>query len=149
MRRFKNLKGKNTDAQKRAEWQRKLDYAKGEYENERARMDQRDAYYMGTHKLNGVNGGKADKDATNVRNIVYELIESQMESSLPQPRVTALHPEDKELAKGLEALLANEARRLRFKEMNDLQERTVPIQGGDYWHVEWDPTAASTAPWAR
>ena len=58
---------------------------------------------------------------------------------MPQPRVTAIHEEDKPLAKKIEALLLNETRLIGFKEMNDLQERTVPIQGGDFWHVEWDP----------
>lgn len=55
------------------------------------------------------------------------------------PRVTAVHPEDWQLAKKIEAMLLAQIRQRNFKEMNDEQERTVPIQGGDFWHVEWDP----------
>ena len=60
-------------------------------------------------------------------------------ASIPQPRVTAVHPEDRQLAKKIEAMLLAQIRQRNFKEMNDEQERTVPIQGGDFWHVEWDP----------
>ena len=74
-----------------------------------------------------------------MRNIIYELIESQVDASIPQPRVTAVHPEDRQLAKKIEAMLLAQIRQRNFKEMNDEQERTVPIQGGDFWHVEWDP----------
>lgn len=123
-----------------AYWQEKLSQAKAQYEDVRKKMDERDAYYNGSHEIKGP-GGKAAKDASNVRNIVYELIESQVDSSVPSPKVTAIHPEDTGLAKKIEALLLNESRLLRFKSMNDLQERTVPIQGGDFWHVEWNPKA--------
>lgn len=130
---------KDDTAQKRQKWQERLSKAKSSYQAELDKMDGRLEYYNGTHKVRNADGSASKKEALNVRNIVYELIESQVDSTVPQPRVTALHEEDKELAKKLEALLANEARRLHFKEMNDLQERTVPIQGGDFWHVEWDP----------
>lgn len=97
-------------------------------------MNERDGLYMGTKAIRG-----AKKDATNVRNIVYELIESQVDSSIPQPKVTAIHEEDQELAHQLENLLRNEARRMNLTALNDKQERTVPIQGGDFFHVEWNP----------
>ena len=99
-------------------------------------MNQREALYLGTHDI-----AHAKKNASNVRNITYELIESQVDSSIPQPKVTAIHEEDQELARKLETLLRNEARRLNLAAVNDKQERTVPIQGGDFFHVEWNPTA--------
>lgn len=103
------------------------------------KIEERERLYFGDKDIRGKNG-KAAKKATNVRNIVYELIESQVDTSIPQPRVTALHPEDKELAQQAEELLRNEARRLGFLAMNDQSERTVPVQGGDIYHIEWDPT---------
>ena len=130
-----------SSAAKRAKWQARLDYAKRSYDPLRQKMDRRQAYYTGDHSIPAASGARKAKDATNVRNIVYELIESQVDSTVPQPRVTAIHPEDKELARKIEALLLNQIRLLNFKELNDLQERTVPIQGGDYWQVEWDPNA--------
>ena len=101
-------------------------------------MDRREDCYKGTRHIPAAGGGAA-KAAGNVRNIIYELIESQVDASIPQPRVTAVHPEDRQLAKKIEAMLLAQIRQRNFKEMNDEQERTVPIQGGDFWHVEWDP----------
>lgn len=125
-------------AHKREQWQRRLEKARAAAAPQRERMARREEYYKGSRTIPGVDGRPA-KPAQNVRNIVYELIESQVDSSIPRPKVTALHPEDQPLARQLEALLEGEIRRLHLKEMNDLQERTVPIQGGDFWHVEWDP----------
>lgn len=132
-------------AQKRLFWQQRLAAAKRACEAQRRRMDERDAYYYGGRRIPAAGaasgGAVSPARATNVRNIVYELIESQVDSSLPQPKVTAIHPEDKPLAEMAEAMLRAQLRRLHFAELNDRQERTVPIQGGDYWHIEWDPAA--------
>ena len=38
----------------------------------------------------------------------------------------------------IEAMLKNELDRLPMEELNDMQERTVPIQGGGLFLVEWD-----------
>lgn len=50
-----------------------------------------------------------------------------------------MHPEDRQLAKKIEAMLLAQIRQRNFKEMNDEQERTVPIQGGDFWHDGMGP----------
>ena len=69
---------------------------------------------------------------------MYELIESQVDSSLPMPKVSAIHAEDMDQAKIIEEFLKNEMKTLRFKAINDAQERTTPVQGGDFVLVEWD-----------
>lgn len=134
------MKEKGQDRARRDFWQARLDDARRHYADKRARMDRREDCYKGTRQIPAAGGGAA-KAAGNVRNIVYELIESQVDASVPQPKVTAIHPEDKPLAQKIEAMLLAQIRQLNFKEMNDEQERTVPIQGGDFWHVEWDPAA--------
>ena len=128
---------------KRKSWQDKLDTAKRMYEDERKAMDEREAYYNGTHFVasNRNTSQVVKKQSTNVRNIMYELVESQIDSTIPLPRVEAIHPEDEELAREIEIALRNEIRILNFKELNDQEERTVPIQGGSYMHVEWDNEA--------
>lgn len=131
------MKEKKQDQQRRVWWQARLDEARRQYADQRQRMDRREDCYKGTRQIPSAGG--AAKAATNVRNIVYELVESQVDASVPQPKVTAVHPEDKPLAKKIEAMLLAQIRMLNFKEMNDQQERTVPIQGGDFWHIEWDP----------
>ncbi len=73
-----------------------------------------------------------------VRNIVAELVEAQVDSSIPMPKVTARNEVDEPLATTIEDFLRNETDRLPFEKMNDLDERTTPVQGGDFYLVEWD-----------
>ena len=138
----KNLLNPKKTARLRT-WQGRFETAKTAYGNELRDMDTYEAYYDGTREVqanpNTNKGSK--KKATNVRNIVYELIESQIDNSIPMPRIRAVHAGDEELAKNIEHALYNEINKIRYKEMNDLQERTVPVQGGDLFHVEWDQAA--------
>lgn len=133
---------KNPEATKKLkEWQSKYETAKSKYDDVLKDMDINEEYYEGTKISYGPNkNSMAPKQANNVRNIVYELIESQVDVSVPMPKVTAIHAEDEELANKIEKFLENEVRYLDFKRLNDLQERIVPIQGGDFFLVEWDNT---------
>lgn len=124
-------------------WQNRFEIARTAYSQHRSDMDTYEDYYNGTRELQpNPNTNRAPKKkASNVRNIVYELIESQVDNSIPMPKVRAIHPEDEELAKNIEHALYNEITKALYKDINDLQERTTPIQGGDFFHVEWDPNA--------
>lgn len=117
-------------------WQGRLASARSAYSAELDKMRKREAMYYGSHEI--ING---KKQATNVRNAVYELIESQVDTSVPQPKVTAIHAEDTVLAKRIENALRNEIRRMSMTQLNDSAERTVPVQGGEFYHVEWNPAA--------
>ncbi len=126
-------------------WQDRLSRARAEYQDTLNKMIEWNAYYDGTRiSQNDPNGGrKATRKSSNVRNIVYELIESQVDSTVPMPRVEAIHEEDKGLARNIEAVLRHEISLQSLQELNDLQERTVPIEGGSLWLVEWDPAAGT------
>lgn len=127
---------KDEKNEKLEKWQGRLASARSAYSAELNKMRQREKMYYGSHEI--INGRK---QATNVRNAVYELIESQVDTSVPQPKVTAIHAEDTELAKRIENALRNEMRRMSMTQLNDSAERTVPVQGGDFYHVEWNPAA--------
>lgn len=121
-------------------WLERNDAAMGA---ESLHMDEREALYRGENRLiEPLTGkdlnGQQKRRATHIRNVVAENIESQVSSVIPQPKVTAFRQEDEWRAKLLEDLLRNELDRLPFEELNDRMERTVPIQGGAYWLVEWD-----------
>lgn len=133
---------KNPEASKELKkWQAKYEDAKNKYDADLRDMEIYEDYYEGSKNVYTPNKSAiAAKQAINVRNIVYELIESQVDTSVPMPKVTAVHAEDEELANRIEKFLENEVRMLGFKRLNDLQERIVPIQGGDYFLVEWDNT---------
>lgn len=122
-------------------WQERLRKNSAAMEGEFVKMDKRTALYNGTREVDkvvGAKGTRPTKQATGVRNIVAELIEAQVDSSFPLPKVTARKREHEELAKTLEDFLRNEADRLPFEMLNDLDERVTPIQGGDIFLVEWD-----------
>ena len=121
-------------------WQSKLDFARSQYEEQLSAMKKYEKYYEGDRSVqpDANLGTNPTKLATNVRNIVYELIESQVDSSIPMPRIRAIHPEDDELAKKMEKFLENKVKTCGLTIMNDAEERTVPIVGGSFTRVEWD-----------
>lgn len=134
-----NKKGKD-EKQQLYLWQERFRQAKNDYSKERANMDTRDEYYDGNKTIYRPDGTKADKGAATTRNIVFELIESQVESTFPMPKVTPYRKEDEERAKEIEDMLRNEMDRLPSERLNDTDERTTPIQGGDFFLIEWDNT---------
>ena len=132
---------KNPETSKKLkEWQSKYENAKIKYADSLNVMTTYEDLYEGDKKVRTQSGGIAPKRAINVRNIVYELIESQVDVSVPMPKVTAIHEEDAEQARKIQQFLENETRTLGFQAMNDLQERVTPIQGGDFFLIEWDNT---------
>ena len=132
----------NTEPQKMKEWKSKLEVARTHYGDSRNDFKEWQSYYDGTRTMRSDpnTGATVSKVATNVRNIVYELIETEVDSSIPMPKVRAIHPEDEELAKKIEHLLENKVKTCKLTLLNDLMERNVPILGGDYFHVQWDST---------
>ena len=119
-------------------WQDRLAQNETAYAAELAKMDKREALYKGDRNLRDIVAGEKKSTAVHVRNIVAELIEAQVDSSIPAPKVTARYEKDQHLAKIIEDMLRNEIDRLPFEYMNDQMERTVPIQGSGEWLVEWD-----------
>ena len=125
---------------KRDKWRSKLEQARIAYAGTLKEINKFQGIYEGTREVNGnPNTNVAAKDlAINVRNIALELIESQVDSSIPMPKVTALHEGDENLARSIERALTNKVKLLKLSIMNDQMERIVPVQGGDFFMVEWD-----------
>lgn len=125
------------------EWMSRNDSA---YSAEEAKMDERELLYRGEKReiepLTALDRGDGEKlrKAVHIRNIVAENIESQVSSAIPQPKVTARRREDEEKARLIENMIRNELDRLPMETLNDQAERTIPIQGGAYWMVDWDNT---------
>jgi len=123
-------------------WQEKFTLAVLNCEHDRREMDEREAMRMGSHRIRSTKGGWG-RDATNVRNIAFELIETQVDTTIPQPKVTAYRLSDEHKARKLEHKLRNELERLSFASLNDEQERICPTQGSAFFLVEWDSLSAS------
>lgn len=126
-----------------AMWQARLQRNESAYSHRLAAMDERERIYKGSRKIDKRVIGDYTDEAAHVRNLTAEIIEAQVNSSIPQPKVTAMRQEDEYKAKLIEDMLRNELNRLPMEQLNDQQERTVPIQGGGMFLVEWDNTQRS------
>lgn len=118
-------------------WQDRYAASAAAYSSELSKMERRERLWRGEYEIPKSRRGK--RSATpHLRNIISELIESQIDSGVPMPKVAALRECDKEKAALIEAMLRCEIDRLPTEEVNDLVSRTVLLQGGGYYLVEWD-----------
>ncbi len=127
------------DTDKLTFFQSLYDEAKAEAESAYEDFDKYYAQYKGDRGIDSING-ELTANATQVRNITYELIESQISGYIPTPSVTPkMYSEVNErCAKSIETLLKNKRNELPFEKLNDMDERFSPIYGGSVWLVEWD-----------
>ena len=135
----------HTVSEKLREWQERLSQSDNRWSAEVEKMNERESIYNGLRTMTPLVPGDTHRDGTkkktsHVRNITFENIESQVSSAIPQPKVTPRRKKDEHLANVIEHFLRNELDRLPFEAINDLAERTVPIQGGAGFLVEWDNT---------
>ena len=140
MEKVKKTVAPSPEDKKRDMWRNRLEQSRISYSSTLTEIKKLQGIYEGTREVNGnPNSGQPAKDlAINIRNIAYELIESQVDSSIPMPKVTAIHEGDEDLARSIERALVNKVKLLRLSILNDQMERIVPVQGGDFFMVEWD-----------
>ena len=100
-------------------------------------LEKNERQYLGDDRIDGSN-----ERASAVRNITYEIVESQVSSEIPAPKVTAAeYSEERErLSHAIERLCTSVRDELPFEEMNDVDERNTYILGGSVWLVEWEET---------
>ena len=98
-------------------------------------MDKHVKQYKGDDSID-----KSAEKALTVRNITYELIESQISSYIPTPSVKPKmwSERNEQNAKSIETALCNKRDELPYEKLNDMDERFNPIYGGSVWLVEWD-----------
>lgn len=88
-------------------------------------------------------GAPAKKRTDCKRNMCFELIETQINNAIPQPKVTPRDPDNVDLAIDLEGYLQMEMDRLCSEEINDSAERGVLKQGTGFYLVGWDETQST------
>ena len=110
------------DQEKLQVWQERLALAENAIAGERERMLRREQQYEGGHTIYAPDGTKARESlASHVRNVSFEIIETQVDSTIPSPKVTAVREEDEWLADVIEAMLREreEARKRETEGKND------------------------------
>lgn len=120
----------------------RLEWLKGLYSSARLsaeatgeQMDKNMSQYLGSDEIDG-----SSERASIVRNITYELIESEVNAEIPLPKVdTSCYSEKREQnARAIERLSSAIRSRLPFEELNDRDERYTYVLGGSIFYVEWD-----------
>jgi hypothetical protein len=118
-------------------WEKKLRNAITYYQEQiNENNDNYDAY-RGTRPIYNSKGQIANKQKTTVRKVTFELVESQIDVTIPQPKVTSVKGHINR-AQTIEFFIKNELDRLPFEEINDEQERITKIIGSGLFLVEWD-----------
>lgn len=102
------------------------------------RFERNLAQYKGSPIIDG-----SREAASVVRNVTYELIESEVSTEIPAPAAEAKHytEQNDRNAKTVERLCLQLRNELPVERMNDLDERYTYVYGGSVWYVEWDNTA--------
>ena len=120
----------------------RLEYLTSLYEAARAAISDKHAelarsmrQYKGDDEIDG-----SSERALTVRNITYEIIESEISPDIPVAKVdTATFSETRERnARTVERLCQAVRERLPFEELCDIDERYTYIYGASVWYIEWD-----------
>ena len=130
------MKKENETEFKRLSFFKELyDNARSAYADKCSELDTYMEQYLGSDVIDG-----SHERATTVRNITYEMIEAQVSSEIPPPKVdAACYSERRDRnAKSIERLLLSVRDRLSYEEMNDIDERYTYIYGSSVWYAEWD-----------
>ena len=107
------------------------------HSRELEKMERNMRQYLGSPEIDGSN-----EPAATVRNITFEIVESEISANIPIPRVEAFSYSEKrdKCSKAIERLCLAIRNKLPFEAMNDKDERYTYIMGGSIWFVEWDST---------
>lgn len=121
------------------EWQDKYSESYDKYSvNITEINDNRDAY-EGTRKIRSSDGKTSNDQSSNVRKVCFELVETQVDSNIPLPKVGSEEGYE-EQAMTIEMFLKNKIDQLPIEELNDEQGRSTPTDGGSIFFLEWDNT---------
>lgn len=95
--------------------------------------------YLGT--LNAIDrrtGDESKRKSVQLRKMIYELIESKIDNSIPMARVTPRRKTDLPLVDVTENYLKFEMDRMLSEQENDRSERATYIDGTSWYKVCWD-----------
>ena len=91
--------------------------------------------YNGSRQIDG-----SFVEAKVVRNITREIIEGQVDSRVPYPKVSSQCVDDKHVknARSIERLCDYYSKKLDFEKLNDVGERQTYVFGSSIWLAEFD-----------
>lgn len=97
----------------------------------------RKAYY-GTLGALKQDGTESNRKGRQLRKMVYELIESKIDNSIPMPKIIPRYKSDLPLVNVTEEYLKFEVGNIFTKYLNDKSERATYVDGTCWYKVWWD-----------
>lgn len=95
--------------------------------------------YLGTLNALDKNTGEESKRRSKpLRKMIYELIESKVDNSIPMPRMSPRRKDDLPLVDVTENYLKFEMDRMLTEQENDRSERATYIDGTSWYKISWD-----------
>ena len=123
-------------------WKAKYYIAKAEYEQSRAKPSNlkiwRNAYEGDFYKLNDDGSQSSDKLKA-IRKLAYELVEGEINSAIPAPKMSPRYHADLLPINATEDLIKYEMDKMLTEEVNDESEHHVLIDGTTWFKVGWNP----------
>ena len=123
-------------------WQELYARNKNSYKGFLENMDDNELAYTGKRKIKTPTGQDAKKQGCVSRKMCFELIETQVDVTIPAPKVVSRKGRE-DRARMIESVLKNETDRLKFEEICDEQARLTPTLGGSVFLLEWDNSVES------
>ncbi len=114
-------------------YQEKIDYV-----NSKNLEKWRKAYLGKLNALDMTTGEESTRKSKNLRKMIYELIESKIDNSIPMPKITPRRKDDLHLVDITENYLKFEMDRMLTEQENDRSERATYIDGTSWYKICWD-----------
>ena len=114
-------------------------YQKGiEYVSPKNLVKWRKAYLGTLNALDMKTGEESKRKSKQLRKMIYELIESKVDNSIPMPRLSPRRKDDISLVDVTENYLKFEMNRMLTEQENDRSERATYIDGTSWYKICWD-----------
>ena len=110
-----------------------------EVQGETRLEQQRRAYYGTLDALDKRTGQESEKHGKQIRKLVYEMVESKVDTSIPVPRMRSNSKKLLPLVERTEEMLKYEIDRLLSEDVNDMAERLTYVDGTSWYKVWWNP----------
>lgn len=98
----------------------------------------RKAYEGTLGTLNKDGTERSDKQGRQPRKLIYELVESKIDNSIPMPKIMPRYKSDLFLVDNTESFLKFEMDRILTRYVNDSSERATYVDGTCWYKVWWD-----------
>src|SRR5574344_15183 len=123
-------------------WQKKYDEAKNKYADSISEYKDDQEADTGKRKIKSPDGSDAKKQGPISRKICFEMVESQIDTTVSMPKVVSRKGRE-DRGRIVESILKTEINDLNIGEILDEQARLCPTTGSAIFFLEWDNSYVS------